>query len=233
MISDPPALATFSPNQMSSTEDITESYEEDSPESLKKQLLLDAQEALEGKAGEGIARRLKKIAKKADERTKEAIDGMIAANAPEKGGDSPEEKLVYACALGQISSDSGYFCTPSCLEGYHLNDTPACDMVVYEKKDGSLRKVNKITGKRVCLYVDTETSENDFKAIYEREKYDELFVYFYDEETGRYAHTMTRSAPREKKSKKRRDRDAAAVILVIVLLFFLIALAVWLRYAEK
>lgn len=223
---------------MSSTEDITESYEEDSPEAAKLALLQEVQGVLEGKAGKRIARKLKKIAQGADEQTKEAIDGMIAANAPEKGGDNPEEKLVYACVLGQISSDSEYFCTPSCLEGYQLSDTPACDMVVYEKKGGVLRKVNKINGTRVCLYLHGKLDEKDFWKIYKQEKYEELFVYSYNEETGKYSHVWTELSPKTKSVKKRKGKksdtsSAAAVIIVLVILFFLIALAICLRCREK
>ena len=213
-----------------STEDITESYDEDSPEALQQHLLRETADIL-NTAGSEIVKKLRKIVQKADQSTKEAIDGILAANVPEGGGDSPGEKLVYACALGQMGSDSEYYCTPSCLEGFHLSDMPECNMSVYEKKDGAIRCVRSSpTYRRACLYVVGECTERDFRKVHRRAKYQELFVYFYDDDVGRYVHTLTRGPPVSRnKTSRREESRAATVLVVLVIIIFLIALAIWLR----
>ena len=229
------------------TEDLTESYEEDDDGKISKDEAIKAVRALlRKKGGKNIAKKLKKLVAQVDDDTRDIIDGIIAANMPDSvKKDSPEEK-VYGCLLRQVDSNTEYPCLPTCVNGYNIRGAQLCKAVVYERKNGKLRKANDVDGSKAYLYMNNDISpemvEDDCGKIFaSNANVDEIFVYHKNDaaasaEDAEYSHIDTAVRHKDKgkdNNSKRNDSTVIAIIAVIVLFVILVALAVWMRYQDE
>ena len=181
-----------------------------------------------------IVTSFKETIKDASDAQLEEISAEVIATVPKEINPNTADAYIYGCLTSQWSSAS--VCVPSCLNGFKPSNMRACDMAVYEKKNGKVKKSNKVKTPNAYLYMDEDENEEvgrEQLRTFSRHGITELFVYKRKPNSLEYEHIETKEIKRKNPKRRQASWGAGAAVALVILFFFIIFLVLLWRYMKS